>query len=84
MTAVSVLDELADACRKHKCRLVISALQRQPRIALHNTGFLRADRVMLARDTPMAIERAKALLSDPDKRCTGLTPIDECGASHGR
>ena len=62
MTAVSVLDDLASACRRHDCRIIVSALQRQPRIALHKTGFLRTNRVMMARDTPMAIERAKGLL----------------------
>ena len=63
MTAVSVLDDLAATCRKHNCRIIISALQRQPRVALHKTGFLRANRVLMTRDTPTAVARAKGMLS---------------------
>ena len=64
MTAVAVLDDLAAVCRKNDSRIIISALQRQPRIALHNSGFLRTNRVMLTRDTPVAIARARAYVAE--------------------
>lgn len=78
MTAVAVLDDLAAVCAKNNCRIIISALQKQPRIALHNTGFLRANRVMLTRDTPVAISRAKEYLKNPRKAC----PSARDGSAH--
>jgi sulfate permease, SulP family len=59
MTALSVLEDLAERCAKHKCRIVISGLQPQPRVALHKAGFLRGHRVILARDLTEALAKAQ-------------------------
>jgi anti-anti-sigma regulatory factor len=48
-------------CAQHQCRIVISGLQPQPRVALHRAGFLRSNRVILARDMSEALEKAKAV-----------------------
>jgi sulfate permease, SulP family len=61
MTALSVLEDLAARCAQHQCRIVISGLQPQPRVALHRAGFLRSNRVILARDLSEALEKAKAV-----------------------
>lgn len=62
-TAVGALDELARACEKANCRIVISGLQRQPREAMHGMGFLRTHRVVLASNSYVALEKAKGLLT---------------------
>jgi SulP family sulfate permease len=62
-TAVGALEELAAQCRKHDCRIVFSGLQPQPRRTLHAFGFLKQNRVLLASNSYMALERAKAILA---------------------
>ena len=59
MTALSVLEDLAARCARHDCRIVISGLQPQPRLALHRAGFLRGHRVILARDLADALAKAR-------------------------
>jgi SulP family sulfate permease len=60
-TATAALDDLATACRKAGCRLVVSSLQPQPRIALHRAGFLRANKVILAKDGFEAVAIARKI-----------------------
>ncbi len=67
MTALSVLEDLAARCAQHECRIVISGLQPQPRIALHKAGFLRGNRVILARDLTEALAKAGAIVVGPTK-----------------
>jgi sulfate permease, SulP family len=62
-TAVAALEELAETARKRGCRVIISSLQAQPRVALHRLGFLRAHKVLLTRDTAAALARARRLLA---------------------
>jgi SulP family sulfate permease len=61
-TGLSALNELAVACRKQGCRIVISGLQKQPRQALHRFGFLSDHKVVLASNSYVALEKAKGLL----------------------
>lgn len=58
-TAISALEELAVAACRHKCRLVMTGLQPQPRRALHAYGFPREHRITLARDWATGVERAR-------------------------
>ena len=67
-TAVGALEELAARCRKHGCRIVMSGLQPQPRRTLHSFGFLKHHRVLLASNSYMALERAKAIVVGTDGR----------------
>jgi SulP family sulfate permease len=60
-TAIGTLDQIASDCRKHGCRIIISAIQPQPRAALHRYGFLREHRVILTSNSYVAIEKAKLL-----------------------
>lgn len=62
-TAISALDELARICRAKGCRIIMSGLQRQPREAMHRLGFLRENRVILASNSYVALEKAKALIA---------------------
>ncbi len=62
-TALSALEDVAALCRKHDCRIIIAALQSQPRRAMHQMGFLRAHKIVLASNGFMALEKAKGLLS---------------------
>ncbi len=61
-TGIDALDQLALAARQQGCRIIMSGLQAQPREALHRYGFLRGNRVLIAADSAMALEKAKALL----------------------
>lgn len=61
-TAIAALEELAKLCRANGCRIVMSGLQRQPREALHRFEFLRENRIILASNSYVALEKAKALL----------------------
>jgi SulP family sulfate permease len=61
-TAIAALEELARLCRANGCRIVMSGLQRQPREALHRFAFLRENRIILASNSYIALEKAKALL----------------------
>ena len=61
-TAIAALDELARLCRSRGCRIVMSGLQRQPRHAMHRLGFLRENRVILASNSTVALEKAKTLI----------------------
>lgn len=61
-TALSALEDVAGLCYRRKCRIVIAGLQRQPREAMHRLGFLRSNRVILASNGFMALEKAKILL----------------------
>ena len=47
-TAIAALEDLAKSSDKHGCQLFMSALDGQPRRALHTYGFLRAHKVVLA------------------------------------
>lgn len=62
-TALSALDDLATACNRRGCRVIISGLQRQPRQAMHRMGLLRRQRVILASNSFIALEKAKALVA---------------------
>jgi len=62
-TAIAAIDELARLCRARDCRIVVSGLQRQPRTALHRFGVLREHRVVLASNSYVALEKAKAMLA---------------------
>ena len=61
-TAIAALEELATACRRHGCRLLMSGLRGQPRRALHTYGFLREHRVVLSATRDDAIGKARAAL----------------------
>jgi len=67
-TGISALEDLAALCARHECRIIMSGLQPQPRQALHRYGFLRSRRVILASNSFIAIEKAKALVGEPDAR----------------
>ena len=60
-TALSALEDVAAICGRRNCRIVIAALQSQPRRAMHRMGFLRRNRVVLASNGFMALEKAKVL-----------------------
>lgn len=61
-TAIATLDEIARMCRARGCRIVVSGLQRQPREAMHRFGFLRENRIVLASNSYVALEKAKGML----------------------
>ncbi len=63
-TALSALEDVAGHCRRQNCRIVIAGLQQQPRQAMHRLGFLRSNKVVLASNGYMALEKAKALLAN--------------------
>ncbi len=62
-TALSALEDLALECRKRGCRIIVSGLQRQPREAMHRMGMLRRHKVVLASNSFMALEKAKAMVA---------------------
>lgn len=62
-TAVTALEELAQTCAKRECRLIISGLQAQPRAALHGLGFLHENRVIMASNVFIAVEKAKDIVA---------------------
>ena len=61
-TALSALEDLADDLGRHGGRLIMTALQKQPRQALHRMGLLRRHRVILASNGFIALEKAKGLV----------------------
>lgn len=67
-TALSALEDLAAACVAHDCRLIISGLQTQPRQAMHRMGLLRRHKVLLASNSWVALEKAKAIVGVPSAR----------------
>jgi SulP family sulfate permease len=63
-TAISALEELSSLARERGCRIIMAALQPQPRAALHRYGFLRAHRILATPNSLMALEKAKHLLEN--------------------
>ena len=63
-TAVAALEGLARQCQRNGCRLVMSGLQRQPRTALADFGFLAHNDVVVASNSYVAVEKAKALVAE--------------------
>ena len=61
-TALSAIEDLARACARHDCRMIISGLQKQPRQAMHRMGLLRRHKVILASNSFMALEKAKVIV----------------------
>jgi sulfate permease, SulP family len=61
-TGMDTLEQLAQVASKEGCRIIISGLQEQPREALHRFGFLRRNRIIVAKDSFAALEKAKLLL----------------------
>jgi sulfate permease, SulP family len=62
-TAIDSLEELARLADMHGCRIIVSGLQAQPREALHRFGYLRDHHILIASNSYMALEKAKALLA---------------------
>jgi SulP family sulfate permease len=62
-TGIDVLEELAKLAGKHGSRIIISGLQTQPREALHRSGFIKNNRVLLASNSFIAVEKAKGLIA---------------------
>jgi SulP family sulfate permease len=62
-TALSALEDVAMDCDSHGCRIILVGLQKQPRIALHKLGLPRRHRMLLASNSFIALEKAKALLA---------------------
>jgi sulfate permease, SulP family len=62
-TGIDTLEQLAQDARRHGCRIIISGLQPQPREALHRHGFLRRNRISVASNSFVALEKAKALIA---------------------
>ncbi len=62
-TAIGTLEQIAADCQKHDCRIIVAALQPQPRLALHRYGFLRDNKVIITSNSYMAVEKAKGLLA---------------------
>jgi sulfate permease, SulP family len=69
-TALSTIEDLAANCSRRGCRIVISGLQKQPRLAMHRMGTLRRHRIQLASNSFIALEKAKAMLEE--NRANGL------------
>lgn len=61
-TAIITLEEVVADCNKRGCRVIMSSLQPQVRLALHRFGFLRKSRIILVDDGFAALAKAKALL----------------------
>ena len=61
-TAIDTLEELAIMASRHNCRIIMSGLQPQPREALHRFDFLREHHILIASNSYMALEKAKALI----------------------
>ncbi len=62
-TGADALEELVKLARQHGSRVVISGLQEQPRDALHRFGFIRRNRIIVAANSLIALEKAKAILA---------------------
>ncbi len=60
-TGIDVLDQVAQVAAEHGCRMIISGLQPQPREALHRHGFLRRNRILIASNSLVALDKAKEL-----------------------
>jgi SulP family sulfate permease len=63
-TGIDTLDQLARDALRQGCRIIMSGLQPQPREALHRYGFLKSNRILLASNSFMALEKAKALIGE--------------------
>jgi SulP family sulfate permease len=63
-TALSALEDLAEDLSRRGGRIIITALQKQPRQALHSMGLLRRHKVVLASNGFIALEKAKAMLAN--------------------
>lgn len=63
-TALSALEDLAEDLGRRGGRIIITALQKQPREALHRMGLLRRYKVILASNGFIALEKAKALVGE--------------------
>ena len=61
-TATDSLEELARLADKHGCRIIMSGLQAQPREALHRFGYLHDHHILIASNSYMALEKAKAVI----------------------
>ena len=61
-TALSALEDLAQDLGQRGGRIIMTALQKQPREALHRMGLLRRHKVILASNGFMALEKAKGLV----------------------
>jgi SulP family sulfate permease len=61
-TAIDTLEMIARLAQRKHCRIVMSGLQPQPRTAMHRLGFLRKNRIVLASNSWIAVEKAKAML----------------------
>ena len=61
-TGIDALDQVVQAASEEGCRIIMSGLQEQPREALHRHGFLRRNRILVASNSFVALEKAKALL----------------------
>ena len=61
-TAIDSLEELARLAERNGCRIIMSGLQAQPREALHRFGFLHDHHILIASNSYMALEKAKALM----------------------
>lgn len=70
-TALSALEDLAIAARRHGCRLIIAGLKRQPREAMHRMGMLRRHKVILASNGFVALEKAKTFVAQEAGQETG-------------
>ena len=63
-TALSALEDLASDLTKRGGRIIISGLQRQPREAMHRMGLLKRNKVVLASNGFIALEKAKRLIGE--------------------
>lgn len=61
-TGIDALDELLAMADRHRCRVVMSGLQKQPREALHRYGLLRKHSIVPASNSYVALEKAKQFL----------------------
>lgn len=62
-TAIDALDDLAAAAKAAGSRIIMSAVQEQPREALQRIGFMSKHDVIATSNSYVALEKAKALLA---------------------
>lgn len=62
-TGIDALEELAKLASTHGSRIIMSGLQPQPREALHRFDFLRDNRILVASNSFVALEKAKGLIA---------------------
>lgn len=74
-TAIDTLEELAVLADRHGTRIVMSGLQPQPREALHRFGFLSQHRIVLASNSYMALDKAKAMLARTPAGREDIVPV---------